>query len=183
MRKMLTQQNKIILDQPRMEGVQGAIPQDGGQELVGSWQLTISPSQGTPAPGLATFGIGGIVVTSTLVVEPALGALDRVIFISTGHGAWEANGQDTASLTLLALATDGQGRFDSAGVIHANLTLGSDGQTFSGSYMATIADPTGNTVATEQGTLQATRIIPQVRGILKPDFFISVDKFAKKVRC
>jgi hypothetical protein len=42
--------------------------------------------------------------------------------------------------------------------IRAGITLGADGQTFSGEFVATIADPEGTTIGTFPGTLQATRI-------------------------
>jgi hypothetical protein len=163
----MSEQNKVLVRRA-VEEVQDATPMAGGQGFVGSWQLTISPVQGTPAVGLATFGAEGALVTSVLPVEPSPGAPGGVVFVSAGHGAWEATGPDTATFTFVALGANGQGIPDGTGTIRASIALGPDGQTFSGEYVATMADPAGNTVATEQGTVPAKRIVAEAPGLPTP---------------
>jgi hypothetical protein len=128
------------------------------RDFIGSWRLIVSPDQGTPAPTLTTVGADGTLVSSSLPVEAALGSPDAVIFVSSTHGAWEATGPETACCTFVGLAADRQGRQFGSATINANVKLGPDGQTFTGSYHATVADPEGNTMATEDGMVQASRI-------------------------
>lgn len=129
--------------------------------IVGSWRVIISPAQGTPALGLATFGADGTVVNAFPPVEPSPSAPGGVVFVSSGHGAWQASGPDAAVFTFVALGADGQGNLNGAGTIRVSVTLDAGGQTFSGEYDATMADPRGTTVGTEQGTVQAARIVAE----------------------
>jgi hypothetical protein len=133
-------------------------PTASGQRFVGSWRLIVSPDQGTPTPTLATVSADGTLVSSSLPVEAALGSPDAVIFVSSTHGAWEATGPETAGCTFVGLAADGQGRQFGSATINSSVKLGPDGQTFARLYHAKVADPDGTVVATEDGTVQATRI-------------------------
>jgi hypothetical protein len=84
-----------------------------------------------------------------------------VVFLSAGHGAWDATGSDTAIFTFADLQADGQGNPDGTGIVRASITLDPDGQAFSGEYVRTFADPAGNTVAIIPGTVQASRIVAE----------------------
>jgi hypothetical protein len=128
------------------------------QGFIGSWRLTIMPAQGTPVPALMTCCADGTLISSSLPVEPALGSPVDVLYVSSCHGTWEATGPDTGRCTFVGLAANGQGQPFGSATITSNVTLGSDGQTFTGSYHATVADPEGTTMATEDGLVQATRI-------------------------
>jgi hypothetical protein len=137
-----------------------------GERFVGAWRVTLLPAQGTPAPALATLGADGTLAMTTLPVEPFLGADDQMIYVSGGHGAWEAKGPDKARFTFVGLAAGERGTWAATGTISANLTLGADGATVTGSYWASIADNAGREMATEKGTLRAERISVQMPAAL-----------------
>ena len=143
-------------------------PMAGGQGFVGSWRLTATSAEGPPELSLATIGADGTLLTSPQPVFPSLdGGPGEAIFTSAGHGAWEATGPDTGTYTFVVLIADGQGNLLVTATVRGTVTLGADGQTISGEFTRTFADPGGNTLATEEGTIQATRIVaeaPQMTG-------------------
>jgi hypothetical protein len=129
--------------------------------FVGSWQVTVTPTQGPPVRSLGTFGADGTVVTSPPPVLPRPGAPGGVIFTSAGHGAWAAAGPDAAILTFVAQAADGQGNPFTTMTVRARLTLGAGGQTFGGEGARAFANPAGNVMATDQIAVQATRVVAE----------------------
>lgn len=138
-------------------------PLADGQGFVGSWRMTIFEAEGPPTLGLATFGADRTVVTAEHpVVTPPIAP--GVVFTSSGHGAWEPTGPDTAIVTFVGLGGDGQGSLFGTLTARASITLGAAGQTFSGEVAWTIADPGGNPLATYLGSLQATRIVAEAPG-------------------
>ena len=132
-------------------------PVDTGN-LVGAWRLTIAPIQGTPVPALVTLHADGTLSSASLPVEPFLGAADRVIFVSPGAGVWEPAGVKLARLKIVGLAATERGAQAAGATILGRGELSADGRSLSGSYAATVYDPAGVPLATEEGTLQATRI-------------------------
>ncbi len=130
----------------------------GTENLVGAWRLTIAPIQGTPVPALVTLHADGTLNSASLPVEPFLGAVDRVIFVSPGHGVWETAGVKLARLKIVGLAATERGAQAASATILGRGELSADGRSFSGSYAATVYDPAGVPLATEEGALQATRI-------------------------
>ena len=136
-----------------------------GKEFVGSWLLTVAEAQVPPFLALSTFGADGTVVVSPPpVVPPSPHGPASVVHTSAGHGAWEATGANTAIVTFMLLAADEQGNLFATRTIRASLMLGTDGQRFNGEFEVTVADPTGNVMATESGAIQATRIIAEAPG-------------------
>jgi len=139
-----------------------------GQEFVGSWRLTVAEAEAPSFLALGTFGVGGTVVVSPPpVVPPSPHGPATVVHTSAGHGAWEATGADTAIVTFVLLAADENGNPFATRTVRASLMLGVDGQSFSGEFEATVADPSGKVMATESGTIQATRLIaeaPEISG-------------------
>jgi hypothetical protein len=136
-----------------------------GQEFTDSWRLTVSETQAPPFLALGTLGADGTVVVSPPpVVPPAQSGPAAVVHTSAGHGVWEVIGPDTAVLTFVLLAADAQGHPFATRTVRASLRLGDDELSFGGEFEATIADPAGNVVATESGTIQATRIVAEAPG-------------------
>ena len=134
-----------------------------GQGFVGSWRLAVHEAEGPPTLGLATFGADRTVVTAEHpVVTPPIAP--AVVFTSSGHGAWEPTGPNTAIVAFVGLGGDGQGGLFGTVTARASITLGTAGQAFSGEVVWTIADPGGNPLATYPGTLQATRIVAEAPG-------------------
>lgn len=148
----------ITADQEQSRVARSALPVIVGQGFVGSWLLTFFEADGPPTLALATFGAEGTVVTAEHpVVTPPIAT--EAIFTSSGHGAWEATGPDTAVFTVVGLGSYGQGILFGTATARATITLGADGQTFSGEVVWTVADREGNPLATFPGTFQATRIV------------------------
>ncbi|MGH2561188.1 MAG: hypothetical protein ACRDJH_19135 [Thermomicrobiales bacterium] len=141
---------------------QDTTPPAEGQGLVGSWRvMAVSPDE-PPELSLGTFGADGTVVTSPRPVFPPMpGGPGGVIFTSAGHGAWEATGPDTATVTFVVLTADGQGNQLFTVTVRATGTLGADGQTFSGEGTRTFTDPAGNTMMTQPVVVEATRIVAE----------------------
>jgi hypothetical protein len=136
-----------------------------GQDFVGSWRLTVTETQAPPFFALGTFGADGTVVVSPPpVVPPAPSGPGTVVHTSAGHGAWEATGPDSAIVTFMLLAADEEGNPFATRTVRASLMAGADGQSFSGEFEATIADPTGNVVATESGAIEASRLVAEAPG-------------------
>jgi hypothetical protein len=140
---------------------QDGTPMAAGQGFIGSWQVIVSFAEGPPSRSLGTIDADGTIVASIPPVMPWPGAPGDVLFLSSAHGAWEATGSDSAIVTFVGLVADGQGKLFGTATFRASATLDPDGETFSGSNLVTIADEAGNTVATRQGTIQATRIVAE----------------------
>ena len=128
--------------------------------FIGSWRLTLQSDSETEANrAFASFMANGVLMTSPPPVERFPLAPEGVVFVSAGHGAWEATGNRSASLTFCAQAMNGQGGLIGVGTVSANLELGADGQKMHGRYAFEIAGPDGAVFATEEGTVQFQRIV------------------------
>ena len=136
-----------------------------GPDLAGSWRVAISFADGRTIVGLSTYGADGTAVSSGLPAQPAPpGAPPGVVFLSLGHGAWEATGPDAANVTVVHLRASPEGQPLGTLTARMAVTVGGDGQTYSGELVSTLADPAGNALATFSATLQATRIAAEAPG-------------------
>ncbi|HEY7032318.1 MAG TPA: hypothetical protein VH482_13350 [Thermomicrobiales bacterium] len=137
-----------------------------GPDLAGSWRVVVSAADGRTFLTLSTFGADGTVLTSGLPAQQAPpGTPPGVVFVSTAHGAWAATGADTANATFVHLRANADGQPLGTITPRLGITLGADGQTFSGEFVTTLADPAGKTLATFSGTIQATRIVAEAPGM------------------
>jgi hypothetical protein len=130
--------------------------------FAGSWQVVIALADGRTVVALSTYGADGTVVSSGLPAQPTPpGAPPGVVFLSPGHGTWEATSPDSANVTYVHLRASAEGQ--PLGTLTARLavTLGADGDAFSGELVSTLADPAGNALASFTGTVQATRIVAE----------------------
>jgi hypothetical protein len=129
------------------------------EDFVGAWRLTVVEANGSSSQALATVGADGTMVTAEHpVVTPPI--TDGPVFTSSGR-AWRATGPGTAVFSFVGLGCDGNGTFFGTVTIRSEITLAAGGETFSGEFAATIADPTGKTLAVIPGTIQATRIVAE----------------------
>jgi hypothetical protein len=155
----MSDRNNVVERRLVEQGGQMAQPHDR-QGFVGSWRMTFFEAEGPPTLALATFGADGTMVAAEHpVVTPPIAA--GVIFTSAGHGAWQATGPDTAVFTCVGLGSYGQGILFGTATARSSITLGTDGQTFSGEVVWTVADREGNLLAIYPGTFQATRIVAE----------------------
>jgi hypothetical protein len=140
-------------------GAQDASPVAAGGGFVGAWRITSENPAGV-SQGLLTLMADGTVAFSGRPVAPT-GSEPPVVFISAGHGAWEQTSPTTAAASFTVFIADGQGNFLWVVTDSVEMTLGPDGNSWSGPYSSTTADPTGNVLATVPGTAEATRITVQ----------------------
>jgi hypothetical protein len=143
----------------RTGAAQTGTPPASGQGFVGTWLLIFDTPLG-PSQSLLTVMADGTALFSGRPVSPANGG-NPVTFASAGHGVWQSTGSTTAAITWVGLVTDGQGNFLAIVTDSVEATLGADGDSWSGSYSATVADPDGNVLFVGTGTVQATRITVQ----------------------
>jgi hypothetical protein len=130
------------------------------QGFVGSWLMTFFEEDGPPTLALATVGADGTVITSEHpVVTPPVAT--GAIFTSAGHGVWRATGPDTAIVTFVGLGSYGDGALFGTATAKSSITLGADGQSFSGDVVWTVARPDGSVLATYPGRFRATRIVAE----------------------
>jgi len=134
--------------------------------IVGSWRLSLA---GTGAMDqedvLDTFTADGTVLASVKPVSPAPpGAPFGQIFASLMHGNWMVVGPNQVALTLVRLQTDESGNYLGTVTVPAVAEVSSDGQGLSGSFTYDVADPSGNVVASGDGTLEGTRLAVQPMG-------------------
>jgi hypothetical protein len=127
--------------------------------FVGAWRLTFDTPLGA-SRSLLTVMADSTILFSGRPVSPAVGA-NPVTFASAGHGVWERTAAAAATITWIGLVTDGQGNFLAVVTDSVEATLHADGNSWGGSYSATVADPDGNVLYVGSGTVQATRIAVQ----------------------
>jgi|SRR5579884_1314044 len=138
---------------------QGGTPPAAGQDFVGSWRLTAKTPFGVSL-SLVTLMADGTVLSSDRPSQPG-GAGFPVTFISAAHGVWHATGPGTAAATWVEFVTDGRGNFIAVVTDSVELTLGADGNSWSGAFSSTTTGPTGKVLFVGGGTVQATRITVQ----------------------
>ena len=130
------------------------------QGFVGSWLMTFFEEDGPPTLALATIGADGTVITSEHpVVTPPVAT--GAVFTSAGHGAWRATGPNTVIVTFVGLGSYGHGALFGTATAKSSITLGADGQSFSGDVVWTVAGPDGSVLATYPGAFNATRIVAE----------------------
>ena len=140
-------------------GAQSASPAAADGGFVGAWHLVTETPFGA-SQSLVTFMADGTVLFSDRPVLPGDAGFP-VSFISAGHGAWEQTRPTSAAATWVEFVSDEQGNFLVTVTDSVELTLGTDGNSWSGPFSSTSADPTGNVLFVGGGTVEATRITVQ----------------------
>jgi hypothetical protein len=134
-------------------------PPAEGQGFVGSWRLTFETPTGASQSLLTVMGDGTIIFSGRPVSPASEGY--PVIFSSAGHGSWEQTGSTAAAITWVGLVTDGEGNLLAIVTDSVEANLGAEGDSWSGSYSATVADPNDNVLYVGGATVQAARIAVQ----------------------
>jgi hypothetical protein len=118
--------------------------------LVGSWKVSVTVvKQDATFPGLLTFTSDGIVLAD----EPPSP------FETTGHGAWEATGKDSADFTFVALIGSESGTLSATVKVMGSLVYDAGTDTWQGPFTIRITDADGAEVLADDGTFDATRIV------------------------
>jgi hypothetical protein len=149
----------VLGSAPLRTGAQTGTPSATDNGFVGAWRLTFDTPLG-PSQSLLTVMADGTVLFSGRPVSPAAGETP-VTFSSAGHGVWEQTGPTAAATTWVGLVTDGEGNLLAIVTDSVEATLGADGNVWSGSYSATVADPSGQVLYVGGATVRATRITVQ----------------------
>lgn len=139
---------------------QDSTPMATSNGFVGSWRLTATVPGSPSTQSLDTFMADGTYLDSDLPVPAGAGG-EAVTISTAGHGVWQPTGATTAQVTFVDLVSDLQGNFLTSETISLQATLGADGNTFSGIFSVSVADPSGKIVAEVTGTVQGTRITLQ----------------------
>ncbi|HET8924767.1 MAG TPA: hypothetical protein VFN26_17435 [Candidatus Acidoferrum sp.] len=134
----------------------------GENPIVGSWHVTVSFDDGRPdVLALYTFDRDRTFV---------MGGSWPGVF-GPGHGAWNQDQDTSVSINLtffrlLYTPTESNeatgslnGAFNGTLKVQAKLTVSDDGQSFSGRYLLTNFDPSGNVRSTATGNLNGTLVV------------------------
>lgn len=125
-----------------------------GSGFVGSWQPIFSMG-GQPSPaGLATFAADGTFVSDELAAPP--GSLAATL--GPSHGVWTLVSPLSAALITISNQYDTEGNVVGTVTYRMRLTLIAEGQGWSGTFVAAVANSIGQVTATYTGTVQAMRI-------------------------
>ncbi len=150
----------IVVSSPAHGTLSGTAPNltyTPAADYSGPDSFTFKANDGQADSNVATFTVN----VNPVVTPPVT---TGVVFTSAGHGAWAPTGPDTAVFSIIVLGSYGNGVFFGTATGHAAIRLGSDGQSFTGDVVWTVADPDGNALATFPGTFQATRIVAEAPG-------------------
>ncbi len=135
--------------------------------LIGSWQLTFTPSTPTPPaisiPGLATFTTDGSVIeTDGSQVAPGPGSSTGVTYGTPGHGVWQLLPALTGFyIQYISVSVNPDGSLYAKNVTVASVAVTGSGTavTLTGQYTTTSTGPTGTPPRTTTGTLTG-QLIP-----------------------
>lgn len=117
--------------------------------IVGSWLVTTTVvKQASTFPSLLTFTGDGIVLADE---TPSL-------YETTGHGAWEATGKDSANFTFIALIGSESGALSVQLKVIGSLVYNAAADTWQGPFTIRITDADGAEVLVDEGTFDAVRI-------------------------
>lgn len=119
-----------------------------GQEIVGSWQLTVTGPAGMTLQTYITDG--GLVTTQ--------GDHPRR---SAGHGAWVRTGERRFLATHLSMRFGEHLELVGTTNLRLDITVDSSGNSFTSHNIRDEFDLSGNLVNSIDATSQATRIVPQ----------------------
>ncbi|MCI0542100.1 MAG: hypothetical protein L0Z50_43470 [Verrucomicrobiales bacterium] len=109
--------------------------------LVGSWEVTVTPGDGSaPFQSLLTYGSDGVLTGVDGSLPPSL--------VTPNHGAWTRTGGHTFRFTFVEFAFDLDGSiFGSPGIytvrISETLTFERGGQAYNGVWTGKIIGPAG----------------------------------------
>ena len=133
--------------------------------LIGSWQLTLTPTTPPvtppviPIPGLATFTTdGSMIETDGTEVVPTRTTTASPVFGTPGHGIWQP-GPAIGNLYIqfISLLVNPNGSLHAKRLATITGTVDSTGNNFSGTYTSDIADSSGHTTVTS-GTVTGLKI-------------------------
>ena len=126
---------------------------------IGSWRIDLYPDeQPSVNHALVSFLPAGVLISSPPPVEPFPPIEEGAVYVATGLGAWQANGDDEVELGFVAQATNSKGILLGFGSVNATGRLDEATGMISGRYHFEEAGPDETVFATEDGTVRGIRI-------------------------
>jgi hypothetical protein len=136
--------------------------------IVGSWVVTFpqgsGPSSDPNDHQIVSLTADGIMFSSnspSSPPDPQQGPDATRSYSTAGQGAWVAAGAGKARFKFMSADTDEQGKFTDLVQISGTLTLGQDGNSFTGNFQVLVTGADGGVLFDSQGdagTVQGTRI-------------------------
>jgi hypothetical protein len=115
--------------------------------LVGAWEVTVTRARGV-GKNLLTFSSDGTFFRSG----------DTHPTLSGGHGAWKLVGPNQYNASYVAFSFDQSGKWIGVNRNNLQLTLGPDGNTFTGTVKSSSRDLQDNEISTATSPLAGKRI-------------------------
>ena len=136
--------------------------------IVGAWVITFPQGSGPNSDPndhqLVSFGADGLLLSSnspSSPPDPQQGPSAARTYSTAGQGVWVAAGAGQARFKFMSVDTDEQGMFVDIVQITGTVTLGRDGNSFSGSFQVLVTGADGTVMFDSQGdagTVEGTRI-------------------------
>ena len=138
---------------PLAAHAQPAQPPSGGGQLVGTWLATITLNPAPPGdppsfPAMRTFQRGGVAMETSASTP----------YRSPSHGVWERLGDHSYAATFSFFRFNSQGQYVGTARVKLNLELEQDGDTYTGSAVFEIFNPSGALIVTGNTTEEGQRL-------------------------
>lgn len=128
--------------------------------VVGSWTVSVEiPGVSGQSINLARLSAdGGVAVVFPSPTPAAPNAGHKLEYWTTAIGGWDATGEDTVSMSFVALGADETGAPIGRHTVTATATMSPDGSAWSGPFTIAIANAEGSPAGEATGTVSATRL-------------------------
>jgi hypothetical protein len=149
-------------------------PSQSSTSLVGSWQLTLTPTTNISPPPLQVAGLanftsdGGAIATASAIIVGVVPTITNTTLSSPtpAMGNWCGGGAvimcgggvGSTHFTLLSIITNPDGSLFATRTFTATVAISSTGDSFCGTYNYNVVDTSNNTIASGSGTISATLI-------------------------
>jgi hypothetical protein len=129
----------------------------GAQRLTGSWDTQVVQDGFPPTRRLFTFTSDGAALGTAVLQATPIG----VELFGTPHGAWVRTGDRQFIASFLALRQAINGDSTGSYKLRVSLTMNESGTAWDGEFVIEFFLPNGTPLFAGQGTLHATRILPE----------------------
>ena len=134
--------------------------------LVGSWQITLTPTTPPNSPpivpisGLATFTTDGSVIeTDATEVVPTITAAGNTVYGTPGHGIWQPSPAfGHLFIQFFSLVVNPDTTLHAKKTFTITVSLDATGTQMSGGYSFLVVDPTGHAITMGSGTVSGQKI-------------------------
>jgi hypothetical protein len=142
---------------PDQQGYGGDVAAAAGQQLQGTWIVTVTTTGEAPITQLVTFFADGTTLANANQRPAQQGQPGGKSFTSAGQGDWSKSGDRQFNSQFVQLIFDDGGSYKGMIKVHDTIRLDPSGETWAGSFSADVLDPSGKVVQSGKGTETATR--------------------------